>query len=239
MSARLRLFPLNTVLFPGAALNLHVFEERYKQMIGECLQSGDAFGVALIADGAEVGDPNVTPHDVGSTARIVDVQRLAFGRYYISTVGVKRFKILDVLSREPYLVVEAELLEEPMEDEVTEAIADSAQGARALFTQYVRLVMEFTGQPAAIELPEDPQQASFIIADALQVSQAVKQRLLEMATTQQRLQAEEDVLERMLPQLRRLLERRRKELEARRERGEDLSHRSGQEKYFGKHFSTN
>jgi Lon protease-like protein len=236
MSARLRLFPLNTVLFPGAALNLHVFEERYKQMIGECLQSGDAFGVALIADGAEVGDPHVTPHDVGSTARIVDVQRLAFGRYYISTVGVKRFRILEVLSREPYLVVEAELLEDPMEDEI---IVDHAQGARSLFAQYVRLVVEFTGQAMAIELPEDPQQASFIIADALQVSQAVKQRLLEIATARKRLQAEEDVLERLLPQLRRLLERRRKELEARLDRGEDLSHRTGQEKYFGKYFSPN
>ena len=112
MPRRLRLFPLNAVLFPGAALNLHIFEARYKQMINECLESGEGFGVALIADGAEAGDPNVTPHDVGSIAEIVDVQPLPFGRFYISTVGRARFRITEIVSREPYLTVSAELLED-------------------------------------------------------------------------------------------------------------------------------
>ncbi len=83
MGRRLRLFPLNSVLFPGAVLNLHIFEPRYKQMINECLESGEGFGVALIAEGAEAGDTNVLPHNVGSIAEILDVQPLPFGRYFI------------------------------------------------------------------------------------------------------------------------------------------------------------
>ena len=113
MSARLRLFPLNAVLFPGAALNLHVFEPRYKQMIGECLEAGESFGVVLIREGNEAGDPSVEPHQVGSIAEIVEVTPLPFGRFYVSTVGKERFRIRKIVSRDPYLTVEAEPLREP------------------------------------------------------------------------------------------------------------------------------
>ena len=92
-TGRLRLFPLNTVLFPGAVLNLHVFEPRYRQMIAECLAGNEAFGVVLIREGQEAGDPEVTPHDIGTTAEIDDVTPLPAGRYYISTVGRRRFRI--------------------------------------------------------------------------------------------------------------------------------------------------
>ena len=64
-------------------------------MINECLEAGEGFGVALIAEGAEAGDPNVMPHDIGSIAEIVDVQPLPFGRYYISTIGRQRFRITE------------------------------------------------------------------------------------------------------------------------------------------------
>jgi len=79
-TGQLRLFPLNTVLFPGAVLNLHVFEERYRRMIAECLDANEAFGVVLIRDGREAGDPDVTPHDVGTTAEISEVTPLPAGR---------------------------------------------------------------------------------------------------------------------------------------------------------------
>ena len=237
MSRRLRLFPLNAVLFPGAVLNLHVFEPRYKQMINECLETGEGFGVALIAEGAEAGDPDVKPHDIGSVAEIVDVQPLPFGRYFISTIGRERFRIREIVTRDPYLTVEVELIEEDFseDDEVSELERD----VRLLFDQYRDMLVEFSGQETAVELPGDAQGVSFIIGDSLQVAETVKQRLLELDDTKQRLRAEHDVLERLLPQLRRLLERRRKELEARQERGEDLSYRNDQERYFGKFFSLN
>jgi Lon protease-like protein len=239
MTRRLRLFPLNAVLFPGAVLNLHIFESRYKQMINECLESGEGFGVALIAEGAEAGDPNVTPHEIGSIAEIVDVQALPFGRYFISTIGRERFKISQIVAREPYLIVEADVLEEDFAADEDEEIAAVTERVRGLFVEYLELVVEFSGQAAPIEIPEDAQSASFVIGDTLQIAEAVKQRLLEIDTTKQRLAAEEDFLGRLLPQLRRLLERRRKELQSRRDRGEDLSYRPDQEKYFGKYFSLN
>jgi Lon protease-like protein len=238
MSRRLRLFPLNAVLFPGASLNLHIFETRYKQMINECLETGEGFGVALIAEGAEAGDPNVTPHVIGSIAEIIDVQPLPFGRYFISTVGRARFRISEIVSREPYLIVEADVLDED-EETGDDEVDRLSERVRALFIEYLELVVEFSGQATSVDLPEDAQGASFMIGDALQIAEAVKQRLLELETTKKRLRAEEDFLERLLPQLRRLLERRRKELEARRERGEDLSYRPDQEKFFGKYFSLN
>ncbi|MBV8149368.1 MAG: LON peptidase substrate-binding domain-containing protein [Candidatus Eremiobacteraeota bacterium] len=224
MPRRLRLFPLNAVLFPGALLNLHIFETRYKQMINECLQSGEGFGVALIAEGAEAGDPNVTPHDVGSIAEIVDVQPLPLGRCFISTVGRQRFKIKKIVSREPYLTVEAEIMsEEPAASDGE--VERLTRHVRELFAEYVELVVEFSGEKAATELPEDAQDASFAIGDCLQIAELVKQRLLELDSTKKRLLAEENFLEQLLPQLRRLLERRRRQPLI--------------EKYFGRSFSLN
>lgn len=238
MSRRLRLFPLNAVLFPGAVLNLHVFEPRYKQMITECLEAGEGFGVALIAEGSEAGDPNVMPHTIGSIAEIIDVQPLPFGRFFISTIGRERFRIAEIVSREPYLVVEADLIseEDVPEDREVDALL---QAVRALFDEYLDVLVEFSGQVNPIDLPDDALAISYLIGDRLQVAEAVKQRLLELDDGKSRLQAEFDFLERLLPQLRRLLERRKGEMERRKVSGEDHSYRAHHEKYFGKFFSLN
>lgn len=62
---RIPLFPLRAVLFPGATTSLHVFEPRYREMVGRCLEHEEPFGVCLILDGEEVGGP-ATPHRVGT-----------------------------------------------------------------------------------------------------------------------------------------------------------------------------
>jgi Lon protease-like protein len=88
----LSLFPLHVVLFPGMALLLHIFEERYKRMI-RCYLEGDAtFGVVLIREGSKVGKP-ATPHLVGTCAQVIDVERLPDGRINLLTVGQERFRI--------------------------------------------------------------------------------------------------------------------------------------------------
>ena len=61
---RLPLFPLNVVMFPNTSIPLQIFEDRYKQMLRDCLDGDSRFGVTLIKEGAEVGDP-ATPHPVG------------------------------------------------------------------------------------------------------------------------------------------------------------------------------
>ncbi len=140
------------MLFPGAVLNLHVFEPRYKQMIAECLENREAFGVCLIRDGREAGDPTVMPHDIGTTAEIGDVTPLENGRYYITTTGRRRFRIEQVLQREPYLAAEVIYL---TDDETADfAAAERLVGEiRNVFRDYLRLLVEFSGMHADIDLP--------------------------------------------------------------------------------------
>lgn len=238
MPRRLRLFPLNTVLFPGANLNLHVFEPRYRQMISECLDSNEAFGVVLIREGDEAGgDVDVMPHDVGTTAEICDVTPLPAGRFYISTTGRRRFKIQDVVSREPYLLVNVEYLEEELDDRT--AVLELSDEVREEFREYLRLLVEFSGTSADFDVPTDPVDASFLIGDQLQVADSMKQRLLELSSTQQRLRVELGFLRKLLPQLRTLLERKAEQVPVERDDAPGGTFRTHQEQFFGKHFSLN
>src|SRR5690606_23479022 len=99
----LPLFPLNTVLFPGMPLRLHIFEERYKQMIGYCYTTGGPFGVTLIRQGQEVGG-YAEPFLVGCTALITEIDPLDDGRMNIVAVGHERFQIRSLKHDMPYLV---------------------------------------------------------------------------------------------------------------------------------------
>ncbi len=226
------------MLFPGAALNLHIFEPRYKQMISECLEGGEAFGVCLIRDGDEAGDPDVMPYEVGTTAEIGDVTQLENGRYYISTVGKRRFRVERVIAREPFLTVDVSYLPE---DEIDDGVAIDTlvSEIRDVFRDYLRLLVEFSGMHADIEVPDDPVDASFLIGDALQVADSMKQRLLELSSTEQRLTVELGFLRRLLPQLRSLLERKRESPSSQPAAAPGGTFRSTQEKFFGKHFSQN
>ena len=89
---KLPLFPLNTVLFPGAILPLHIFEERYKLMIARCIEERRPFGILLIRKGYEVGD-TAEPFDVGTTAHIARVDELEEGKMNLVCLGGKRFRI--------------------------------------------------------------------------------------------------------------------------------------------------
>ncbi len=110
---------------------------------------------------------------------------------------------------------------------------------RDVFRDYLRLLVEFSGVHADIELPEDPVEASFLIGDALQVADSMKQRLLEFSSTEHRLTAELSFLRKLLPQLRSLLERKREERPAERSEAPGGTSRADQEKFFGRHFSQN
>jgi hypothetical protein len=236
-STRLRMFPLNTVLFPGAALNLHIFEPRYRQMIAECLDSNEAFGVVLIREGDEAGDPDVQPHGIGTTAEIADVTPLPSGRYYLSSTGGRRFRINEIVSREPYLLCEVEFLEEaPSDPGVVERLSAEITTE---FREYLSLIVEFSGSPTDVTIPEDPVRASYAIGEALQVADTLKQQLLELSSAEERLDAELGFLRRLLPQLRSLLERKKEREMPESTAAPGGGFRTHQEKFFGKHFSNN
>jgi hypothetical protein len=99
--------------------------------------------------------------------------------------------------------------------------------------------VEFSGTSADFDVPNDPVDASFLIGDALQVADTMKQRLLELSNTQQRLTVELGFLRRLLPQLRTLLERKAEQAPVERDDAPGGTFRTHQEQFFGKHFSLN
>ena len=122
----LPLFPLNVVLFPGMALPLHIFEERYKAMIGDCIDNEAVFGIVLIREGQEAGEP-ADPFKIGTTARIVRVERLAEGRMNILTRGEQRFETAGITHHLPHIVGDVRYLEEDPGENLPEVLAETGE----------------------------------------------------------------------------------------------------------------
>ena len=199
----LPLFPLNTVLFPGAALPLQIFEERYKQMLQDCLAADSRFGAVLIKEGVEVGGPAV-PHTTGTMAEIVQVSDEQRGRFLISCVGRQRFRILSISDELPYLSGSVELLAEEADQGVTPELTAAVREAIAA---YLVLVSGLGGGWVRdIPVPTEPVSLSYLAAAALQVDTARKQALLEEPTASSRLRSALSLLNRSTEDLRRRVE---------------------------------
>ena len=188
----LPLFPLNTVLFPGGHLPLHIFEDRYKQMIADCIAAKRPFGVCLIREGNEVGTA-AEPFDFGTTAHIRSVEELDEGRLNIVCTGGQRFRVAEITQHSPYLAAEVSVV--APEDETGDQLDDLAGTAGALFAEYVRLNLASVNQWArGIEVPSDPGGLADFIGGRLGVDVWTKQRLLEQLSPTLRLQAEIEIL---------------------------------------------
>jgi Lon protease-like protein len=144
----LPLFPLHTVLCPGVALPLHVFEPRYRALVSTCLATGAPFGVVLIRAGREVGGGSTSIATVGTTAEIREAEALEDGRYRILAVGTHRFRIDSVtVGREPYLLGEVELIDEPVGDRLVARHLTDRVTRR--FLRYLTLLQPMDGEDAA------------------------------------------------------------------------------------------
>jgi Lon protease-like protein len=189
----LPLFPLNTVLFPGQLLPLHIFEPRYRQMIGECIQHGQAFGVVLIRSGEEVGE-TADPCKVGTTAHIVQVESVNDGRMNILCVGKARFRIAHLLHDKPYLSGQVELW--PWEP-YSEGGADIDRIRRQL-DRYLHILAEMADSQLDLSLPDEPAALANIAASVLQIDLNEKQRLLTTPSIGAMLSDVADLLQREL-----------------------------------------
>jgi Lon protease-like protein len=182
MMFNLALFPLNTVLFPGMPLQLHIFEPRYRIMIRHCLDTDQPFGVVLIHQGLEAYGPLATPVQVGCTARIIDTTPLEDGRINLTAVGDERFRILKLNYELPYLVGEVESV--PLEWPSSIEIARGARQLAPWMRDYLRLVNQidpdYVPNVDGIELPEDPLVMLYLAASILHVPAMEKQPLLEV-----------------------------------------------------------
>jgi Lon protease-like protein len=268
------LFPLHTVLCPGVALPLHIFEPRYREMTERCLAEKSPFGVVLIREGREVGASALAIAAIGTLAEIREANRYDDGRFDVLAVGSQRFSVDRVLpSEEPYLVgevsplpeeigdmararqltervsrrfitylelmqpqegetaeeldvqVEVDVIEEPTEDDPGElreaALLEGAEEGSLELSETISASEEGPDVPAddvdaevkarledavrRLTIPEDPTVLSYLLSGIVQVELPRRQELLEAPTTEARLEALGDILEREIRLLRRRL----------------------------------
>jgi len=175
------IFPLQTVLFPGAALPLKIFEVRYVDMAKACLKDGSLFGIALIREGEEVGAPAV-PEAIGCLARIADCDVEELGVLKVRAEGVERFRIVSTeVTRQGLITGEVERVD--TEAEVTDApgLAESAE--------FLRKAIAGIGAERFVE-PfrfDDATWVGFRLAEILPLRIDVKQKLLELTDATMRI----------------------------------------------------
>ena len=167
----LPLFPLNTVLFPGGVLPLKVFEQRYVEMTKRCVRDNTPFGVCLIREGREVGEPAV-PAIVGCTARIAEWDVPLPNLFHLLARGERRFRIVrTAVAPLGLLTCEAELLPADTAEETPDALCRKVLAA---------LIERFGAErfPDPLKL-DDAAWVGFRLAEALPLSMEVRQQLLE------------------------------------------------------------
>jgi Lon protease-like protein len=172
----LSLFPLNVVLFPGMKLPLHIFEPRYRLMIGKCLEEEQDFGV-LMARSTSGPEDVTTAYTVGTSARITHVKRLKDGRMNIVTTGVERFRVLQLVRTEPYVIGRIEPF--PLEGEESSEVRNLAHRTGKRFVRYLRLASEVLGSTIELDVsPRDSFSLAYLIAMAMDIALEEKQELL-------------------------------------------------------------
>jgi uncharacterized protein len=195
VSALLPLFPLDLVLLPGAVLPLHIFEPRYKEMISECLEKHQPFGIVRTKEGGVA--------EIGCTAEIVTVtKRYDDGRMDIVTQGQDRFAVVQVDQERSFLRAEVLYLrDEP-------GTATSEEIARAI--ELHGEIMKLAGAEAENAAEMNREQLSFHLAASLPLDLDLKQALLSMKSEPERLRAVISFFEALLPNMRRTMHARRK-----------------------------
>jgi Lon protease-like protein len=204
MSEMLPLFPLGAVLYPGMLLPLHIFEERYRQLIRDLLDGteGRRFGVIAIRKGRETGIDGVhSLYEVGCTAALRRVDRHDDGRFDIVAVGTQRFRLLRLDQTRPYLQGEVELLtEEPTDPAAAEPAVRVIQAA---FREYLDALTEWGGATVRLEeLPDEPELLSFIVAAAMVIDLPEHQAMLAEPDTLRRMAMQRALLSRETAMLR-------------------------------------
>jgi len=198
-------FPLGTVLVPGLVLPLHIFEQRYRDLVGDLLDQPEEdreFVIVAIRDGHEVGSDGVRGvHDVGVIATVREITPLDDGRFDLVTVGSTRVRVEELLTERSYLQAKVS----PLPEQTGDDAALLAPRVRAAFATYRGLITD--SEESTDDLPEDPGVLSYLVAAALILDVPDRQRLLEVPDDSARLLAElqrlrhETALLRTLPSL--------------------------------------
>jgi len=190
MSKEIPLFPLHTVFFPRMLMPLLIFEERYKEMLIDCEEQEEDFGISLIRSGQEVGGP-ADPYEIGTMAHIMRLVDMEDGRKHAIVRGMQRFVIQRLDKSRPYLVGEVE--EFPLE---TGSVDYQLMGHVEIeFVRYLQLLKQAQGTTISISnLPDDPEGIAWMIAWGLQIDSLRRQDLLSTRSLHELLQRELDLL---------------------------------------------
>jgi Lon protease-like protein len=206
MSETLPLFPLGTVLFPGLLLPLHIFEDRYRQLVRDLVSQPEPrrFGVVAIREGRETGFEGVSAlYEIGCTATLRRVSERDDGGYDLVTVGADRFRLIALDDSKPYFQGEVEFLPENAGGEAAASIA--VQAVQRAFHGYVEALSARGATQVSIpELPGDPLALSYLVAASIIADLHDRQALLAEPDGLRRLAAERTLLSRETSMLRSL-----------------------------------
>jgi Lon protease-like protein len=182
VTSEIPIFPLRTVLFPDGLLPLKIFEQRYLDMTKACIRDDSPFGVCLIREGGEVGEPAL-PFQVGCTARIAEWDMPHLGMFHLLCRGERVFRIVEHWTGKNGLV---SALVQEREPALRDALPADFQELGALLGRIIDQVGA-ESFPAPVLL-DDAQWVGCRLSEALPLDPEVKQRLLEAGSAQQRLE---------------------------------------------------
>ena len=183
--ARLPIFPLPLVLFPGVSLPLHIFEPRYRQMLADCLGGDRSFGLLYRPEG--LAETDAVPGDVGCVARIDTAKMLPDGRSNILVTGRERFAFVGwVDAGLPYHVANVGPFDD--DDEPDVELHSLATEVRTLFARAARAARALASSPEPVpDLPDEPRLLSFAVAAFIDLAPDARQSLLASRSPAQRL----------------------------------------------------
>lgn len=181
------IFPLATVLFPGALLPLHIFEDRYKQMIQYAVENGRVFGLAYRNDAAIGRETPPETGSIGCVAKINAVVPLGDGRMNIVSTGLVRYRVLSLRQETPFVVAKIAVVTDDLEpgDDLNRIFDDIADVCRKFLD--AAQALDEPNAPVNQQLPDEPEAFSLLVASALPIDNDSKQTLLEMTSTRLRL----------------------------------------------------
>ena len=186
--ALLPLFPLQVVLFPAAQFPLHIFEPRYREMVGKAIAQKSEFGVIFAEE--------TTVSSVGCTALVEEVtKRYEDGRFDIMTRGRQRFRALELDQEKDYLRARIDFFQDETAETAPRSVVEEARHLAYEVAQTINATMPE-------DLDVDEPQASFVLASALPLELKFKQQLLEQRSEPQRIRTLVDHLGKVLERAR-------------------------------------
>ncbi len=198
---QLPIFPLPVVLMPSELMPLHIFEEKYRQMLKDVELKKNLFGLSYF-NSQEILSEKPEPGTIGCVAEINEMQTMPDGRSNILTLGIIRYRIIDyVQMNEPYLIAEVEFFEDA-EEEKSE-LENLSDEVFKLFNRVAKAAHKLSGQRGEFpDIPQaEPEQLSFLISSAFNLENNLKYKMLKTRSTLERLQNMQVILKKAVKQI--------------------------------------